>query len=238
MVRGKVQMRRIENETSRQVTFSKRRNGLLKKAYELSVLCDAEVALIIFSQKGKLFEFSSSKKILGQNVESCSLEELRQIESQLERSLKNIRERKVTSKMSIEKAILDDFTRHSDIQGRDRTAKSKGVTKLIIDLMHYLAVFWYIGLHHFFGSKCLPIRVPGGAFVGRERQFYHIVMVEEVAGDDDSRTHWIKAPNKMSHVTSFVPIRSRQLTLMLINGGRVSREFISSYDDNDGFYIS
>ncbi|KAK4403557.1 MADS-box protein SOC1 [Sesamum angolense] len=61
MVRGKVQMKRIENATSRQVTFSKRRNGLLKKAYELSVLCDAEVALIIFSQKGRLFEFLSSK---------------------------------------------------------------------------------------------------------------------------------------------------------------------------------
>ncbi|KAL0400819.1 UNVERIFIED_CONTAM: MADS-box protein [Sesamum latifolium] len=61
MVRGKVQMKRIENASSRQVTFSKRRNGLLKKAYELSVLCDAEVALIIFSQKGRLYEFSSSK---------------------------------------------------------------------------------------------------------------------------------------------------------------------------------
>nr|KAJ0193112.1 hypothetical protein LSAT_V11C800392370 [Lactuca sativa] len=61
MVRGKVQMKRIENATSRQVTFSKRRHGLLKKACELSVLCDAEVALIIFSQKGELYEFSSSK---------------------------------------------------------------------------------------------------------------------------------------------------------------------------------
>ncbi|XP_052490292.1 MADS-box protein SOC1 isoform X3 [Gossypium raimondii] len=60
MVRGKAQMRRIENDTSRQVTFSKRQNGLLKKAFELSVLCDAEVALIIFSPRGKLFEFASS----------------------------------------------------------------------------------------------------------------------------------------------------------------------------------
>ncbi|KAI3757554.1 hypothetical protein L6452_05094 [Arctium lappa] len=60
MVRGKVEVKRIENATSRQVTFTKRRNGLLKKAYELSVLCDAEVALIIFSQKGKLYDFSSS----------------------------------------------------------------------------------------------------------------------------------------------------------------------------------
>ncbi|RXI08469.1 hypothetical protein DVH24_022613 [Malus domestica] len=60
MVRGKIEMKRIENATSRQVTFSKRRNGLLKKAYEFSVLCDAEVAVIIFSQKDRLYEFSSS----------------------------------------------------------------------------------------------------------------------------------------------------------------------------------
>ncbi|XP_022879525.1 MADS-box protein SOC1-like isoform X2 [Olea europaea var. sylvestris] len=142
MVRGKVEMKLIENTTSRQVTFSKRRNGLLKKAYELSVLCDAEVALIIFSQKGKLYEFSSSnmqktikryleharrkqnistevegqmqhceedtatlaqkiellenskQKLLGQNLETCSLQELHEIDSQLEKSLKIIRARK------------------------------------------------------------------------------------------------------------------------------------------------
>lgn len=61
MVRGKTELKRIENRTSRQVTFSKRRSGLLKKAFELSVLCDAEVALIIFSPTGKLYEFSSSR---------------------------------------------------------------------------------------------------------------------------------------------------------------------------------
>ncbi|KAK3447284.1 hypothetical protein EUGRSUZ_A02846 [Eucalyptus grandis] len=60
MARGKIQMKRIENATSRQATFSKRRNGLMKKAFELSVLCDAEVAVIIFSQRGRLYEFSSS----------------------------------------------------------------------------------------------------------------------------------------------------------------------------------
>nr|NP_001289658.1 MADS-box protein SOC1-like [Eucalyptus grandis]AAP33085.1 SOC1-like floral activator MADS3 [Eucalyptus grandis] len=63
MARGKTKMRRIENATSRQVTFSKRRKGLLKKAYELSVLCEAEVAVIIFSQNGKLYEFSSNSEI-------------------------------------------------------------------------------------------------------------------------------------------------------------------------------
>ncbi|XVF79944.1 hypothetical protein PTKIN_Ptkin15bG0031000 [Pterospermum kingtungense] len=140
MVRGKTQMRRIENATSRQVTFSKRRNGLLKKAFELSVLCDAEVALIIFSPRGKLYEFASSsmqetierymrhtkdnrtrpteqnmqhlkaeaadmvkkiellevsrRKLLGESLGSCTLEELQHIEQQLERSVSSVRARK------------------------------------------------------------------------------------------------------------------------------------------------
>ncbi|KAK4750768.1 hypothetical protein SAY87_004250 [Trapa incisa] len=60
MGRRRVELKRIENKINRQVTFAKRRNGLLKKAYELSVLCDAEVALIIFSARGKLYQFCSS----------------------------------------------------------------------------------------------------------------------------------------------------------------------------------
>ncbi|KAM3403066.1 hypothetical protein ACQJBY_006683 [Aegilops geniculata] len=63
MVRGKTEMKRIENATSRQVTFSKRRNGLLKKAFELSVLCDVEVALAVFSPRGRLYEFSSATSL-------------------------------------------------------------------------------------------------------------------------------------------------------------------------------
>ncbi|XAR70360.1 hypothetical protein NMG60_11027190 [Bertholletia excelsa] len=144
MVRGKTQMRRIENATSRQVTFSKRRSGLLKKAFELSVLCDAEVALIIFSPKGKLYEFSNSRclsinktlerynltkdlgmgkrathqnfqhleeealsmsediklldvskrKLLGECLEPCSIDELEEVEDQLGQSLSKIRARK------------------------------------------------------------------------------------------------------------------------------------------------
>ncbi|KAH7668581.1 STAT transcription factor DNA-binding N-terminal protein [Dioscorea alata] len=142
MGRGKTEMRRIENATSRQVTFSKRRNGLLKKAFELSVLCDAEVALIVFSPRGKLYEFASSsmqetinrymahskntniekrmpeqnaqqlklevaamakkiellegykRKLLGESLGSCSMFELHEIESQLEKSLRNVRGKK------------------------------------------------------------------------------------------------------------------------------------------------
>ncbi|CAH8353963.1 unnamed protein product [Eruca vesicaria subsp. sativa] len=142
MVRGKIEMKKIENATSRQVTFSKRRNGLLKKAYELSVLCDAQISLIIFSQTGRLFEFSNSdmqktieryrkytkdhetsnhnseiyiqqlkqeashmiakiellefqkRKLLGEGLASCSVEELQEIDSQLQRSLGKVRARK------------------------------------------------------------------------------------------------------------------------------------------------
>ncbi|CAH8379961.1 unnamed protein product [Eruca vesicaria subsp. sativa] len=60
MGRGKIAIKRIDNSTSRQVTFSKRRNGLLKKAKELAILCDAEVGVIIFSSTGRLYDFSSS----------------------------------------------------------------------------------------------------------------------------------------------------------------------------------
>ncbi|KAK4374425.1 hypothetical protein RND71_005102 [Anisodus tanguticus] len=156
MVRGKTELKRIENATSRQVTFTKRRSGLLKKAFELSVLCDAEVSLIIFSQKGKLYEFSSSstnktieryqktdknlrhdkilqdtehlkeevvsmsrkqellenskRRLLGQDLDACSIDELEQVEEQLDRSLKNIRTRKV----------------QPAIQGTDYSAKGRG----------------------------------------------------------------------------------------------------------------
>ncbi|KAJ1277445.1 hypothetical protein BS78_04G004400 [Paspalum vaginatum] len=142
--RGRREMRRIEDSTSRQVTFSKRRSGLLKKAYELSVLCDAEVALIVFSPTGRLYQFASAtdlqntldrylnhmegtrandekvdeagvekwkyeattlgqkidvmeayrRKLLGESLGSCSVQELRELEAQLEKSLSSIRQRK------------------------------------------------------------------------------------------------------------------------------------------------
>ncbi|CAD6335918.1 unnamed protein product [Miscanthus lutarioriparius] len=64
MGRGKVEMKRIENKVSRQVTFSKRRKGLLKKAEELAVLCDVDVGVIVFSERGKLFDYSSPASLV------------------------------------------------------------------------------------------------------------------------------------------------------------------------------
>lgn len=164
MVRGKIEMKRIESSTSRQVTFSKRRSGLMKKAHELSVLCDAEIAVIVFSHKGRLYEFASSdlqktierynhhakqvgkdpngielqsieqmkhettslvqkiealaatqRKLLGQELNSCSLEELHEIDNQLEQSLRSIRARKeqlyreeIAQLKAKEKLLLDE----------------------------------------------------------------------------------------------------------------------------------
>ncbi|XP_076922491.1 agamous-like MADS-box protein AP3 [Bidens hawaiensis] len=59
MARGKIQIKKIENLTNRQVTYSKRRNGLFKKASELTVLCDAKVSIIMVSCTDKLHEYIS-----------------------------------------------------------------------------------------------------------------------------------------------------------------------------------
>ncbi|GAB2267001.1 hypothetical protein Dimus_001987 [Dionaea muscipula] len=65
MGRVKLKIEKIENTQNRQVTFSKRRNGLIKKAYELSILCDIDIALIMFSPSpsGRLSLFSGQKRI-------------------------------------------------------------------------------------------------------------------------------------------------------------------------------
>uniref|UniRef100_A0A0E0AVP1 MADS-box transcription factor n=1 Tax=Oryza glumipatula TaxID=40148 RepID=A0A0E0AVP1_9ORYZ len=137
MGRGKIEIKRIDNATSRQVTFSKRRSGLFKKARELSILCDAEVGLLVFSSTGRLYDFASSsmksiierynetkedphqtmnasseakeaaslrqqlhnlqeyhRQLLGQQLSGLDVEDLQNLESKLEMSLKNIRLRK------------------------------------------------------------------------------------------------------------------------------------------------
>ncbi|ORY72875.1 SRF-like protein [Neocallimastix californiae] len=61
MGRKKITIKKITDERNRQVTFSKRKFGLMKKAYELSVLCGCEVGLIMFTgTNNKLFQYASS----------------------------------------------------------------------------------------------------------------------------------------------------------------------------------
>ncbi|XP_042024150.1 agamous-like MADS-box protein AGL27 [Salvia splendens] len=63
MGRRKLEIKRIEDKSSRQVTFSKRRNGLFKKAKELSVLCDLDIGVIIYSCRGKPYHFCSTNSL-------------------------------------------------------------------------------------------------------------------------------------------------------------------------------
>ncbi|KAL2559953.1 Agamous-like MADS-box protein AGL3 [Forsythia ovata] len=63
MGRRKLEIKRIEDKSARQVTFTKRRNGLIKKAKELAVLCDVDVNVIIFSSRGKLYHYCSSNSL-------------------------------------------------------------------------------------------------------------------------------------------------------------------------------
>ncbi|KAM3237908.1 agamous-like MADS-box protein AGL66 [Capsicum chacoense] len=63
MGRAKIEIKRIENKATRGVTYSKRRKGLIKKAYELSVLCDTDISLLMFSPTGRLTSFSPKQRI-------------------------------------------------------------------------------------------------------------------------------------------------------------------------------
>lgn len=78
MGRGKIEIKRIENATNRQVTYSKRRNGIMKKAQELTVLCDAKVSLIMFSNTGKFHEYTTpnitTKKIYDQYQKTLGID--------------------------------------------------------------------------------------------------------------------------------------------------------------------
>ncbi|GKA73359.1 agamous-like MADS-box protein AGL62 [Tanacetum coccineum] len=55
--RKKIEIKKIEENNNRQVTFSKRRNGLFKKAAELCVLTGAKIAIIVNSPGGRVFAF-------------------------------------------------------------------------------------------------------------------------------------------------------------------------------------
>ncbi|KAJ3701467.1 hypothetical protein LUZ61_005172 [Rhynchospora tenuis] len=169
MGRGRVELKRIENKINRQVTFAKRRNGLLKKAYELAVLCDAEVGLIIFSHRGKLYEFSSTqcmtktleryqknsynapepakvisretlnsqqeyfklkshvehlqfvqRNLMGEDLGSLTIDELIKLESQLDSSLKQIRDTRTQTFLD----TLDELKR-SDVRLCEANRKIK-----------------------------------------------------------------------------------------------------------------
>ncbi|GAA5843052.1 hypothetical protein JCM11251_002717 [Rhodosporidiobolus azoricus] len=55
--RKRISISYIEDKTKRSVTFTKRKSGLMKKAYELSTLTNTNVAVVIVSESGNIFTF-------------------------------------------------------------------------------------------------------------------------------------------------------------------------------------
>ncbi|KAL1308778.1 MADS-box protein SVP isoform X3 [Arachis ipaensis] len=136
MVRQKIKIKMIDNITARQVTFSKRRRGIFKKAQELSVLCDAEVALIIFSATGRLFEYASSRQMKGEDFQGLNLQDLLQLEKALQTGLNRVIETK-------EKRIMDDIAalqkKGAELEQENKKLKQKmdmvkmGKSPLVMD---------------------------------------------------------------------------------------------------------
>ncbi|XP_015159179.1 agamous-like MADS-box protein AGL104 [Solanum tuberosum] len=59
----KIEIKKIEETTKRQVTFSKRRSSLLKKAEEIAICCDVDMLFVAFSPSGRLNKFCSQQRV-------------------------------------------------------------------------------------------------------------------------------------------------------------------------------
>nr|AAS45991.1 deficiens [Erythranthe lewisii] len=88
MARGKIQIKRIENQTNRQVTYSKRRNGLFKKAHELTVLCDAKVSILMISSTQM---FDQYQKAVGVDIWNSHYEKMQEHLKKLKDVNRNLR---------------------------------------------------------------------------------------------------------------------------------------------------
>nr|ALM95514.1 APETALA3-like protein 3 [Nigella damascena] len=142
MGRGKIEIKRIENTTNRQVTYSKRRTGIVKKARELTVLCDAEVSLIMFSSTGKLSEYISpsttTKKFFDQYQQVTAINLW---DSHYEKMQENLRKQKEIN-MKLRKEIrqrigesVDDLT-FEELRGLEQDLD--GSLKVVRDRKYHM----------------------------------------------------------------------------------------------------
>nr|AAK21256.1 MADS-box transcription factor FBP25 [Petunia x hybrida] len=116
MVRQKIQIKKIDNLTAGQVTFSKRRRGLFKKAQELSTLCDADIGLIVFSATGKLFEYSGSSMM--QLIEKHKIHSERDMDNPEQLQSSNLQCQKKTYGM-LSKEFLEKNRELRQIKGEE-----------------------------------------------------------------------------------------------------------------------
>ncbi|XP_050890863.1 agamous-like MADS-box protein AGL62 [Lathyrus oleraceus] len=116
--RQKIEMKKMSNESHLQVTFSKRRSGLFKKASELCTLCGIDIALVVFSPSEKVYSFGHP------NIYTVIDRYLSQIPPQNNNTLQFIEARRSTNvrnlnaqltefnnKLDAEKKLGDDLSR-------------------------------------------------------------------------------------------------------------------------------
>ncbi|XP_062098425.1 agamous-like MADS-box protein AP3 [Humulus lupulus] len=113
MVRGKIQIKRIDNATNRQVTFSKRRKGLFKKADELSVICDSQVSVLILAGSGKVYEHNSgsttTKQVIDQYQTTTGIDIWRTNYEKMQDYLKKLKEKNRSLRMQIRQRMGEDL---------------------------------------------------------------------------------------------------------------------------------
>ncbi|XP_012571563.1 MADS-box protein AGL24-like isoform X2 [Cicer arietinum] len=131
MKRKKITIKKIDDKTARQVTFSKRRKGLFKKAEELSVLCDAEVGLIVFSSTGKLFDYCSTSMkdtITRYNAQDHGINKLNTPSQELQLEASN--------RIKLDKEIADRTQQLKQMKGDDIEALNLNELQLLEKTLH------------------------------------------------------------------------------------------------------
>ncbi|KAG5573341.1 hypothetical protein H5410_063107 [Solanum commersonii] len=122
MDRKKLEIKRIESKSCRQVAFCKRRKGLIKKAKDLSTLCDVDVAVVIISNRGSLHEFSSTNSLTGI---------LQRYETHVKAEKENSPEIQVTEHTKYSSMTTGELLQETERQLEETNADGPAVTDLV-----------------------------------------------------------------------------------------------------------
>nr|AEA76417.1 putative GLO1 [Catharanthus roseus] len=165
MGRGKIEIKRIENSSNRQVTYSKRRNGIMKKAKEITVLCDAKVSLIIFGTSGKMHEYISpstnlidmldayqkatGKKLWDAKHENLSneIDRVKKENDSMQIELRHLKGEDITSLNHKELMVLEDALENGISSIRDRQSEIVKIARkngqILEEENKQLPYFWH-----------------------------------------------------------------------------------------------
>lgn len=140
--RKKIPMEPIEKDSNRLVTFSKRRDGLFKKASEISTLCGVQIVVIVMWLAGKPFSFGSPdiESVLNRFI--TRNDEQQNVDNPIAKTLwenkiraRNLELEKSKQQLSIEKKhkkvyeeYLDDFLKYAE--GLDTDELKSIISKL------------------------------------------------------------------------------------------------------------